>query len=59
MALGCGGGGIEYLGWWRGRGARREERQVLASLPMAKILLNLATEAASLATRYWVSIVDT
>ena len=35
------------------------ERWRLASPPMAQILLNLATEAASLATRYWVSIVDT
>ena len=35
------------------------ESMRFASPPMAQILLNSATEAASLAARYWVSIVDT
>ena len=33
------------------------ERLRVASPPMAKILQNSATEAATLAARYWVSIV--
>ena len=34
------------------------ERWRLASPPKAQILVNSATEAASLAARYWVSILD-
>ena len=35
------------------------ERWRLALPPMAQIFVNSATKAASLASRYWVSILDT